>query len=103
MGIPYLVLLLIANAAAAAAANRVDETAVRSRDCYAGNTLLPMQDSCCHILRRIHCHNNGGVGKVQSAQSETEFTSTAVQSPQTGVASSAVSDPYCEHSFPSLT
>ncbi|CAL9084302.1 unnamed protein product [Musa textilis] len=99
-------LFLLAIAAAAAAA-----TAVHSRDCYVGNTLLPMQDSCCDSLRRILCRNNVGVGKIQSPQTENEFTSTAtstntstaVQSPQTGVTSPGVSDPYCKHSFPSLT
>ncbi|URD95847.1 hypothetical protein MUK42_31926 [Musa troglodytarum] len=93
-------LLLLAIAAAAA-------TAVHSRDCYVGNTLLSMQDSCCDSLRRILCRNNVGVGKIQSPQTENEFTSTntstSVQSPQTGVTSPGVSDPYCKHSFPSLT
>ncbi|THU71977.1 hypothetical protein C4D60_Mb04t07240 [Musa balbisiana] len=99
----FLMLSLPITAATAAAASsyKVDETAVHSRDCYVGNTLLPMQDSCCYNLRRI-CHNNVGIGKVQSPQTETEFTtatSTAVQSPQTGVTPSAVG----EHLFPSLT
>uniref|UniRef100_A0A804IM62 Uncharacterized protein n=1 Tax=Musa acuminata subsp. malaccensis TaxID=214687 RepID=A0A804IM62_MUSAM len=87
----------IADAAAAASSSyRVDEITVDSRDCYVGNTLLPMQDSCCYNLRRILCRNNVGISKVQSPQTETEFpstataTSTAVQSPQTGVTSSAV-------------